>query len=443
MIAHTPWRALGWTGVYLALVLAPLLVLVLGPMPAGKEFWWDFSMALGFAGVAMFGVQFALTARFRRATAPFGIDIIYLFHRYLALIALGLALLHFGILWLWYEDALGPLDPREARWELTAGRAALLLLLLAVVTSEFRKLLRLEYGWWRFLHVGLATLGFAAAVAHIVGVGHYTEAPGKRALWLAATLSWIGLVIWIRVAKPLSQSRHPYRVVEVRPERGAAWTLALEPVGHRGLRRFKPGQFAWLTLRRSPFSLREHPFSIASPPERLPRVEFGIKELGDFTSTIGDVKVGETAYLDGPYGVFSLDEHPSAPGFVGVVGGIGITPLMSMLRSMAERGDRRPVWLFYGNQTWDEAIFREELEDLRHRLELHLVHVVGEPPEGWQGETGFIDKAVLERHLPVDLRPRLRYFLCGPTPMTQAAAKALHQLGVPAAHIQTEIFELV
>ena len=436
-------RALLWTAVYLALVLAPFAILLAGRMPPGKAFLWDFSMALGFAGIAMIAIQFVMTARFRRASAPFGLDIIYLFHRYLALIAVTLILSHFLILWFFYDDALGELDPRKARLELTLGRAALGLFVLAVVTSEFRKLLRLEYGWWRYAHVVFATLGFAAAVAHIAGVGYYTEASGNRALWLAVTLVFLLTILWVRLVKPWRQLRKPYRVVEVRPERSNTWTLALEPDGHDGLRHFQPGQFAWLTLRNSPFSLREHPFTIASSPETLPRIEFGIKELGDFTGTIGTVKTGEAVYLDAPHGMFSIDRNRDAPGFVGIVGGIGITPLMSMMRSMAERGDKRPVFLFYANKSWDSVIYREEIESLSRRLDLTVVHILEKPPSGWAGEEGFVDRDVLARHLPKAGLHDLHYFLCGPVPMTKAAEEALRERGVPVWRIQTEIFELV
>lgn len=436
-------RAALWIGMYLLLVVAPLAVLLLGEMPPGREFWWDFAMALGFAGIAMLGVQFALTSRFKRASAPFGIDVIYLFHRYLAIIAVLLVLGHFGILWLWYEEELGPLDPREARWELTVARVALVLFVLLVVTSEWRKRIRIEYRLWRFSHVILATLGFAAAVAHIAGVGYYTAAPAKRVLWLSVTLFWVMLVVWTRVVRPWRVQRRPYRVAEVRPERNGAWTVAVEPVGRPGVQRFMPGQFAWLTLRGSTFGLREHPFSIASAPEDLPRMEFGIKELGDFTGSIGKLEVGDVAYVDAPYGVFSIDRHADAAGFVGIVGGIGVTPMMSMLRSMAARGDRRPVWLFYGNAGWDDIIYREEIDALHDRLDLRLVHILEKPPEDWQGEKGFVTRDVLERHLPADQRRNLHYFLCGPTPMTVAAGDALRALGVGASQIQTEIFELV
>jgi predicted ferric reductase len=172
-------------------------------------------------------------------------------------------------------------------------------------------------------------------------------------------------------------------------------------------------------------------------------VEFGIKALGDFSATIGDVVPGETVYLDAPYGVFSIDNNKDAPGFGYIIGGIGVTPCMSMLRSMARRGDRRPLWLFYGNTAWDDVIYREEIEALARQLDLTVMHVLEHPPEDWTGEQGFIRKEILESHLPQDLRGQLHYFLCGPTPMTTAAESGLREIGVPLDHIQTEIFELV
>jgi hypothetical protein len=73
---HVAWGAC-WVAVYLVLVLAPLFVLLVGPRPTGGGFWWDLSIALGFAATSMMSVQFVLTARFKRATSPYGIDVIY------------------------------------------------------------------------------------------------------------------------------------------------------------------------------------------------------------------------------------------------------------------------------------------------------------------------------------------------------------------------------
>jgi predicted ferric reductase len=435
-------RAAFWAILYLGLILLPLLVLLLGERPPARGFWWDFSMGLGFAAMAMMAAQFALTARFRRATFPFGIDVLYYFHRILAIGALAILLGHWTILFVGFRDAMGPINPLEARWEITAGRVALGCFALVIVTSEFRKRLGLEYGLWRYLHVALAIVGFLAAVAHIGGVGYYTDAPGKQPLWLGATLGFLGLIGWTRIGKPWRQLSQPWEVVANRPEHGGARTLTLEPRGHSGLGRWQPGQFAWLTLGSSPFLLREHPFTIASAPESGPRLEFGIQPLGDFTSRIGEVEPGARAFLDGPYGVFSIDRHPGAPGFIFVSGGIGVTPALANLRSMAARGDRRPAILFYCNPDWESAAYRDELEALRDRMDLTLVHVLESPPRDWSGESGLLDRDMLKRRLPPDFaaRPAL---LCGPPPLTAAARAALEELGVPPDMIESELFELV
>ena len=94
---RTALAALLWLAVYLLAVTVPLFALLPGSAP-GLGFAWDFAMALGYAGLAMLGVQFALTARFRRATAPFGIDIVYYFPRYLAVFALAVIAGHYAML---------------------------------------------------------------------------------------------------------------------------------------------------------------------------------------------------------------------------------------------------------------------------------------------------------------------------------------------------------
>ena len=115
---------------------------------------------------------------------------------------------------------------------------------------------------------------------------------------------------------------------------------------------------------------------------------------------------------------------------------------MSMLRTLADRGDRRPLVLFYGNRVWDRVAFREELDALRSRLDLHLVHVLLEPAPDWTGERGFVTEDVLMRHLPIE-RHRFHCFLCGPTPMTRSVEHALGALGIPATHVHSEIFDWV
>ncbi|MFH9778772.1 hypothetical protein ACH4MW_37940, partial [Streptomyces luteogriseus] len=223
-------------------------------------------------------------------------------------------------------------------------------------------------------------------------------------------------------------------------ERGDAVTLTMIPVGHKGFR-FEPGQFGWLTVDRSPFSVTSHPFSFSSSAENASVLSMTIKALGDFTSTVRTIAPGTRAYIDGPHGVFTPDRN-EGPGFVLIAGGVGITPMISILRTMADRSDNRPYLLYYASRSLDDITFDEELESLKRRLNLTIVNILMTPPEGWTGEQGYLDREMIVRHLP-DRYQRLQYFTCGPAPMLNAVEESLTELGVPAQNLHTERFVFV
>jgi len=106
-------------------------------------------------------------------------------------------------------------------------------------------------------------------------------------------------------------------------------------------------------------------------------------------------------------------------GYILVAGGIGITPLYSMCQTMAERGDARPLVLFYRGRDLDSLTFQEQLGELSGRMDLQVVYVLTDPPLGWEGETGFINREILMRHLPKQYK-RFVYFVCGPKPLMDA-----------------------
>lgn len=433
-------RGFFWIGVYLCLVLTPLFVLLLAPGPSGSGFWWDFSIALGFSGTSMMGAMFVLTARFRRAAAPFGIDLIYYFHRWIALVAFVFIIAHPSILVSLEPSLLSDLRPSVMSWHILAGAASLAALTTLMVTSLWRQQLKIHYDAWRIWHGLLAITALGLAIVHIELIGNYVSSPWKKGLWATISACCLALLFYVRLIKPLELLRHPYLVERVVKERGNAWTLVLRPEGHRGFT-FLPGQFAWLTLRNSPFALREHPFSISSSAMHPDTIHFTIKELGDFTARIKDVRPGQTAYLDAPYGAFSIDRHPSSD-YVFVAGGIGIAPIMSMLRTLADRGDGRSLLLIYAYKTWEGLTFREELEKLKEQLNLRVVYVLENPPDDWEGESGFITDDLLALYLP-DAPERYQYYLCGPAVLTTIVEKTLQSKGVPLYRIHSELFNLV
>ncbi|TGN67106.1 oxidoreductase [Paracoccus liaowanqingii] len=441
-------RAGAWLALAAGLLALPFIVILMGDPPAARGLTRDLSLGLGFATLSLAGMQFALTGRLKPLLHPFGADIVVVFHRFLSWGLVALMLGHFGMLYIWHKDDLGVLNPLQAELHMTAGRVAMGCLLALVVSSEFRKRLKVDYLWWRYLHVALAITGFGMAIWHVLGAGHFTGQDGTRGLWLAATLAWLGLLLWTRLLRPWQQSRNPWRVTENRDEGDGVHTLVLAPEG-KPLRGWRPGQFAWLAIGNSPFALREHPFTISTAPDKGNHVRFSIKPLGDDSKRLSQTPVGARAWVDGPYGTFSVDREADAGGFVMIAGGVGVTPVIANLHALQERRDPRPVILLYANDDWDQIAFRDQLARIAQDIDLRVTHVIKTPPDGgdWPPEDhvtrdGMIDAAALADLLPPESRD-WPHMLCGPPPMLDAVRTALLQMGVPRRRIDSEIFEMV
>ena len=434
-------RGAVWLLVYLFFILAPLFALLTGSLqPPPRDFWGEFAIAIGYSGLAMMGLQFGLTARFRYVTEPWGEDVIYHFHRQISLVAIALVVLHVVILFALRPQRVAMLNFFEASWRASFGALAIYALIALIVTALWRTQLRIGYETWHVSHIVLAVVAIAAGLLHMAGFGRYLVDPWKQALWVGLTLFWIALLIYVRILRPLFMLRRPYRVAAVRRERGDAWTLAMAPDGHSGFR-FSPGQFGWLTLWGSPFKITGHPFSFLSSAAAADgRVDMTIRNLGDFTGAVHKVPVGRRVYLDGPYGAFTIGNP--ADMHVLIAGGIGVTPMMSMIRTLADRGDKRPVILLYASRDWESITFREELEALEARLNLTVVHVLQNSEPGWTGERGYITAEMFKRHLPPPYGTH-EYFICGPDVMMDAIERALKELGVPLSKYHSERYSFV
>lgn len=440
-LTDTQWLLRGALGIalYASLVIAPVAFMLLAAPPEARTFLRELSVSLAFAALAVLGLQIVLTARLKRLKAPYGVDAVYHFHKVVSFVAVALVVAHVVLLVVDDPATLELFNVLTAPVRARFAVLATVTLFAVVALSWYRRRIGLGYEAWRWSHGALALVMLGSAVAHVELVGYYVSGPLKRELWIAYVVLWVAAIAWARLVKPGVMLRRPWIVEEVRPERGRTWTLSLAREG--AALPFEPGQFVWLHLGASPYAMTEHPFSISSSAQRTDRVELTIKELGDFTSRIRSTPVGTRAYLDGPYGQFSVDRH-SADAYVFIAGGVGITPTMSMLRTLRDRGDRRPLTLIYGVETLDEMTFAEELDGLARELELDLVPVVSRPPDGWEGERGWIGEDVLARHIPAD-SAGVEYFVCGPEPMMVAVSTSLGHLGVHASQVRYELFGLV
>ena len=429
-----------WIVAYLIIILLPLAAVLLHSAPEPRGFWTEFSVALGFIGLALMALQFVLTARVNRIEASYGIDILILFHRYTSIVAFGLVVIHPLILFVAQPDTLELLNFPQAPWRARLAVMSVLAFFTMVVTTIWRKPLKIPYEPWRALHTVLAVLAVGLGFGHGIGVGFYLSQFWKIVLWSGFMVVALWLILYVRLVKPLIMTKRPYLVEEVVEQRGDVWTLALRPHGHDGFT-FEPGQFAWLTLGVTPLNMREHPFSMSSNGDQRDRIEFGIKALGDFTSQIKHVKPGTKAYLDGPYGVFTTERYWDTAGFVLIAGGVGITPMYSILTTAAERQDDRPFLLIYSAPSWDDVTYREELEALKEKIDLTITYVLRKSDDDWEGETGYVDKDLLKRHIPLHRGSR-QYFICAAPVMMDTVERALFDLDVPVTHVHMEHFNL-
>lgn len=389
-------------------------------------------------GFTILALQFVITARLRWVEAPFGLDVLLVFHRAMAMIATLLLFAH-PLLVAWGEG--GWLLTRwHVHWYIWMGRAALVLLLAQATTGLARRVMRIPYERWRRLHNVLAPTVLGLGFAHSVAAG---DDPAGRGLLVWGAMTTIALACWIysRVVRPQLLLRHPFRVEALTPEAPGVWTLTLTTEQGRNFH-FVPGQFQFLRLHDAQIPNEEHPFTIASSPTRSDRISLTIKESGDFTAAIGRVRPGDRATVQGPFGRFSHTLHDDEPNLVFVAGGVGITPLMSMLRCMRDRRERRQVLLAYANRSLANAVFADELTAVAagDAPVLKVVHVLSNPPHCWTGETGRLDAHRLAR-LCGGVTGR-SFYLCCPPPMMDALVRGLRRMGVHPRHIHADAFSL-
>ena len=203
--------------------------------------------------------------------------------------------------------------------------------------------------------------------------------------------------------------------------------------------KFFPGQYMDITI---PGTSETRSFSMANTSSRDGRLEFVITVYPDglFSHFLDPgLAAGDRLSLTGPFGVFTLREGDGAD-LIFVGGGAGMAPILSLLRSMAERGITRRTTYYYGARGCRDLCFEPELRALESALPgFRYVPALSEPAAGdnWDGETGLLT-AVVKRSAG-DLTGAHAY-VCGPPPMVEAALPLLARLGVAERRIYYDKF---
>lgn len=428
---------------YMCVALFPLALSAAGARPP-RSVWDELASGAGMLAFAVILMEFVLSGRFRTVSGRIGMDVTMRFHQLIARTALVLALAHPFL----YASPFNPPRPWDASRQLTlsfdagaldAGLVAWILLGVLVAVAIGRRQLDYRYETWRLMH-GLGALLVAGfTLRHALGMGRYSADPVLAWFWIGLTAAAALTLVQVYVLKPLLLLRRPWTVREVRKIGDRTWEVTLDPRGHGGME-YEAGQFAWVKVGRSPFSLYENPFSISSAPGPGRQLQFVIKELGDFTRSLGRIAPGTKAYVDGPYGNLTAAGHREH-GIALIAGGVGIAPLLGILRQLRHDGDARPAKIVYGNRIREQIVYADELDAFARERGSEVVHVLSEPPPDWTGRTGIVDAELIRS---VFAAPEMRdwlFVLCGPAAMMEAVEDALICLGVPADRIESERFQ--
>ena len=185
-------RGIAWLGILIGICVAPLAFALISTNRPGLGFWTDFSVALGFVGLALMGVEFALVARVKIVAEPFGTDALVDFHRQIGYAGLAFVLIHVAL-----SAELGQVKsftPAETPARVWFGAVATAALVVLVATSVWRRRMRLSYELWQILHTVLAVIAVVAALVHVLLVDYYVDTVWQR----HSSGCWCGCVCSVR-----------------------------------------------------------------------------------------------------------------------------------------------------------------------------------------------------------------------------------------------------
>jgi predicted ferric reductase len=395
-------------------------------------------------GFMILSLQVLLAARIKWIERAFGMDILIRYHKHMGIFAALLILSH-PLLLAAGKKGWHLLLGFDLPWAVLLGKATLALLLVNVLASIWQKSIHLKFETWRCFHdlLGPAVIFFAFIHSWFMGV--HLQSHALKTLWVVTLVLGVSVYTYHRIIRPRRLRAHAYRVTEVIPETADVWTVKMAPPDGESIQSYAPGQFHFLTFyRKAGLPVEEHHWTISSSPAQKDYVSSTIKALGDFTSTMGLTEKGDKVAVHGAFGRFSYLFHPEEEDLVFIAGGIGVTPLMSMLRHMKDTRDKRSVTFLYANRTQSDIVFPQELSDIEKGgfPALKMVHVLSGAHEGWSGEKGHIDKEKIERHCGKQLADKT-FYVCGPPGMLSAVVAALKELRVPDFRIRTEIFSFL
>lgn len=234
-------------------------------------------------------------------------------------------------------------------------------------------------------------------------------------------------------------SKEELVIVDIINETHDIKTFRFKRKNGKGFMTFLGGQFLSFQIKDDNKLLRS--YSISGSCENRSTLQVSIKKLNDGVGSgwFHSLEVGDSVFAFPPGGLFSDDTLDSDKKRIFVGGGIGITPLLSMIKTNIDRSNRIPLSLFYGMNSVKDMAFHKELQLLEDTYDnFSYFPILSNKDESWSGDTGFISYDYITSKLSIDKNDN--FYFCGPPVMTDSITYGLIKNGHVLEHIHSEKF---
>jgi len=382
---------------------------------------------LGLVGMSLFSINLILAGRFKLLDKYFkGLDKVYSKHSKIGAISFSMLLFHPLFLVVKYlfistkqaASFFVPFTDLIVTWGIIS-----LLIMIILITLTFY--IKLKYNKWKMSH-SFMKLAFFFGVLHTFLISSDISRNNLLRYYILF-LVIVAAVISIRkvVFDKLSLNKFNYIVNNINQLNTDILQIEMEPISR--IINFTPGQFSFFSFVNNVVSSESHPFSISSSNLEN-NLKITVKNLGDYTSQLKNLKQGDSVIIEGPYGHFSY-KNVSGKNQIWIAGGIGITPFYSMIQSL-EKG--YIIDFYYSVKEKEEAVYVKELEEMARNNPNFKFNLWSAKEKGYinAGLVSSLSNGVSDKEI----------FFCGPPMLMESLKNQFLSLGVDIKKIHYENF---
>jgi len=312
-------------------------------------------------------------------------------------------------------------------WMIEAD-VAFVFMIAAGVSSYKKARAKMTYETWWSIHA-LTYAAIALGFMHQVLTGPmFIGHPLNKYFWEALYIASAGVIVLWRIVIPIVRSlRHDLKIDHVTVEGPGIVSIVMRGRSVEKLRAQGGQFFSWRFLQRGHL-LVAHPYSLSAAPQQG-YMRITVKELGDHSGDVINLKPGTRVFFEGPYGTFVAGK--ASRGHVVLIGGgVGITPLRALLD---EVDYTKEVDLLYRVHSEEELIFRKELDSLAQHRGARIHYLVGSRKEHP------MTAAYISKFVPAFADSEV--YVCGPKPLVERVFRSAKDAGIPKDKVHTEEFE--